>query len=104
MNEVFGKLRIALAMQDYDQVISLAEQVIDQLHAVTKFSEQSGYEVGFYSEKEWVSIKTGSRDFCIGFAEASDASATCTGYYRVRSFGGFEIWPEPDSGCCNSIQ
>jgi hypothetical protein len=74
-----------------------AEHALRGLAAITK-GQGGNYEVvaGNVGDGAWHAVVEGSRDYCVGYAEASNTGPTIR-IFRVAC-NGFVVWPESHWG------
>lgn len=109
MNDSLFKMRLALRFAtDPGRLRDIATACLDAWADIDRCHnrrDEGGYEAGFYATQDglwpapakagtWVQLRTGSRDFCVGYAQGRQEDCDVADYYRVRSLSGLEVWPE----------
>ncbi len=93
----YAKLLIGIEGLGRDQLVARLHRCAEWIRAVRASPDSFAVECR-QRDGSFASIRSGTRDYCIGYASALDACTAEVGAYRVVAPAGYVCWPEDDEG------
>ena len=101
MNDIVAKAKVALAIDTSpERARSVALRMVELANCAARSHCHDTYTVQCYNNPKlyrdgqgWTDLRSGTREWCIGYAEGVAAYSDAPGCYRVVCAGNV-IWPE----------